>query len=192
MSEELTPKQEKFVCELIKGKSQRAAYKAAYDAENMADATIDSHACRLLKKDKVTARYNELKNKVEDKAEKQAVMSALEVLKEIEGIARSDISEYLAFRTEQTVVGYDKKTGKPIMGYAPIVDLKDSRTVNTKNIQEVSLGANGSFKFKMYSREVALYKLLDLHDVKAVEKAKLQLARERLELDKDNAEKKDW
>ncbi len=56
----LTSKQEKFVQELIKGKSQREAYQAAYDATNMKAATIDSKACLLFKQDKIRARYDEL------------------------------------------------------------------------------------------------------------------------------------
>lgn len=58
--ENLTPKQEKFVMALINGMSQRQAYKFAYDAENMKDATIDTRACRLFKSGKIQSRYNQL------------------------------------------------------------------------------------------------------------------------------------
>ena len=58
--ENLTPKQEKFVMALISGMSQRQAYKFAYDAENMKDATIDTRACRLFKSGKIQLRYNQL------------------------------------------------------------------------------------------------------------------------------------
>lgn len=57
----LTQKQEKFVQALISGKSQREAYKEAYNAVNMKDSTVDSNACRLLNNSKVAARYNELR-----------------------------------------------------------------------------------------------------------------------------------
>ena len=78
----LTAKQEKFVQNLILGMSQREAYKNSYDAENMADSTIDSKACNLLKQDKIRARFNELREEVQ----KTAVMSAFEkrmILREI-------------------------------------------------------------------------------------------------------------
>lgn len=192
MPEKLTQRREKYIRELIKGKSQREAYKAAFLCGKQSDKTIDEKACRLLKVPEVRARYDELRGKVESKAEEQAVMSAVEVLKEIESIAKGDISDYLAFRTAKTVIDHDKDTGEPIIDYAPIIDLKDSTTVDTKNIQEVSLGANGSFKFKMYSREAALYKLLDLYGTKAVDAAKLQLMKERLDMDKDINGKKYW
>ena len=108
IAERLTAKQEKFVRELIKGKSQREAYKSAYSAKNMSNATIDSNACRLLKDNKVAARYDELISKVRSKAEQQAIMTAVEILQEIESIAKDDISNYLEFRTEKTVVGHDE------------------------------------------------------------------------------------
>lgn len=64
----LTTKQEKFVQELIKGKSQREAYKAAYNCENMKDENIDSKASNLFAGGKVRARYNELIEQSANKA----------------------------------------------------------------------------------------------------------------------------
>ena len=70
----LTAKQEKFVQNLLQGMSQREAYKNSFNAEKMSDKTIDSKACNLLKQDKVRARFNELR----DKVEREAVLSAFE------------------------------------------------------------------------------------------------------------------
>jgi phage terminase small subunit len=56
----LTPKQEKFVQNLVKGMSQREAYKNSYNASNMKDETIDVKASILFKKDKIRVRYDEL------------------------------------------------------------------------------------------------------------------------------------
>ena len=57
----LTLKQERFVQELIKGKSQREAYRIAYPkSNNWKDDTVDQVACRLFKNVKVHARYDEL------------------------------------------------------------------------------------------------------------------------------------
>jgi len=58
----LTDKQERFVQELIKGKSQREAYKTAYNAEKMSDSAIDVNASKLLKNTKVALRLNELRD----------------------------------------------------------------------------------------------------------------------------------
>lgn len=62
----LTPKQEKFVRNLIQGMSQREAYKNSYDASNMTDKTIDEEACRLFKDSKISARYKELQDRLQD------------------------------------------------------------------------------------------------------------------------------
>lgn len=57
---DLTPKQEKFVQALIAGKSQREAYKEAYNAANMKDETIDKRASELFSKGEIKGRYEEL------------------------------------------------------------------------------------------------------------------------------------
>lgn len=68
---DLTPKQEKFIQELLKnGGNQRKAYKAAYNAENMKDSTIDKKACALMK-GKVGGRYRELSRASKEKAKEK-------------------------------------------------------------------------------------------------------------------------
>ena len=64
----LTTKQELFIQGLIKGYSQREAYKMAYEADNMKNETIDSKASILFKTEKIRARYEELKNELKEKA----------------------------------------------------------------------------------------------------------------------------
>ena len=68
MKEKLTPKQERFVQNIVSGMSQRQAYKDAYNAENMANDTIDNKACKLFNSDKIRARYEELIKMLENKA----------------------------------------------------------------------------------------------------------------------------
>ena len=78
----LTPKQEKFVRNLIKGMSQREAYKKSYDADNMTDKSIDEEACRLFNNPKISSRYEEL----QERAANAAIMSAQERLEYLTGI----------------------------------------------------------------------------------------------------------
>lgn len=78
----LTAKQEKFVRNLIQGMSQREAYKNSYDADNMADKTIDEKACILFNNDKIKARYTELQGRL-DKATIMTAQERLEYLTEI-------------------------------------------------------------------------------------------------------------
>ena len=64
----LTVKQEKFVQALISGKSQRIAYKEAYNATKMKDEVIDVRASELLKNSKVRDRYEALLEEHKEKA----------------------------------------------------------------------------------------------------------------------------
>ena len=64
----LTPKQEKFVQELIKGASQREAYKATYNTSKQKDSSVDIEACKLFNNTKVLQRYNELLEEHKNKA----------------------------------------------------------------------------------------------------------------------------
>lgn len=70
----LTLKQERFVQELVKGKSQREAYKNSYNAEKMKDNTIDRKASLLFRRDDIRTRYEELMKE----AQKSAVMDAVQ------------------------------------------------------------------------------------------------------------------
>lgn len=79
----LTIKQEKFAQGLFVGKSQREAYKEAYNCENMTDKSIDENACKLANDTKVVSRVKELQEKVT----KRAIWSVEEILKDIKAIA---------------------------------------------------------------------------------------------------------
>lgn len=74
MKDKLTAKQEKFIQNIIKGMSQREAYKDAYNAENMKDESIDCNACKLFNDAKIKQRYEELIEKLQD----EAIMTAKE------------------------------------------------------------------------------------------------------------------
>ena len=74
MITELTAKQEKFIQGIVRGLTQRQAYKEAYNTENMQDDTIDKEACLLFNNPKIAERYNELLKELQDKS----IMSAQE------------------------------------------------------------------------------------------------------------------
>ena len=56
----LTPKQNDFVIGLLKGMSQRQAYKMAYEADNMKNETIDKRASELFKRENIQLVYSQL------------------------------------------------------------------------------------------------------------------------------------
>ena len=69
----LNAKQEKFIQNIVKGMSQRQAYKDAYQV-SYRDDVIDRNASKLFNKDDVQMRYKELMQQLEDKS----IMSAKE------------------------------------------------------------------------------------------------------------------
>ena len=69
----LTPKQEKFIQNIVSGMTQRQAYKVAYQ-NNTTDKQADEEACKLFNSPKINQRYQELMKELED----EAIMTAKE------------------------------------------------------------------------------------------------------------------
>ncbi len=84
----LNAKQELFVQNLVKGMSQREAYKLAYNATYNPNA-IDNKASKLFKTDKVQARYKELMSEVKD----EAIMTAIERRKWLTDVINGKVLE---------------------------------------------------------------------------------------------------
>lgn len=131
----LTAKQKRF-CEeyLIDLNGTQAAIRAGYSQN-----TSNEQAARLLANVSVQEYVTDLINKRSERTEITADM----VLKELWSIANEDIKNFLSFK-QDTVSGAIK------------VEVKDSDTLDTRNISEVSLGKDGQFKFKLYCRDAAL------------------------------------
>lgn len=79
MKTELTPKQERFCQEYARFSNASAAYRIAYNTENMQPETIRPKACNLLKQDNIRARVEEIKEEYAKKyaAEKDNVVRIL-------------------------------------------------------------------------------------------------------------------
>lgn len=91
----LTVKEEKYVQNLLKGMSQREAYKNSYNASNMKDKTIDERACVLFKKDKIKTRYQELIEKTAKKTiisvqERKELLTKIAIGEEYEAYSSND------------------------------------------------------------------------------------------------------
>ena len=82
----LRPKQEKYIQNLIKGMSQRQAYKDAYKVKYR-DDVIDRRASDLFNKSEVQVRYKELLKKADD----ESIMSAIERKKWLTQVIKGDI-----------------------------------------------------------------------------------------------------
>jgi phage terminase small subunit len=95
----LTDKQEKFVEELIAGKSQREAYHIAYPKSvNWLDSAVDTKACILFKNGKVQERYNAIHDRLIKEAEDECIVSAKDVLRELVNIIKTDSNEIVELR----------------------------------------------------------------------------------------------
>ena len=96
----LNVKQEKFVQNLIKGMSQRQAYKEAYNA-TYADKDIDNKASKLFNKDEVQTRYRELLEKLNNKSTEKAIMTAQERMEWLTGVINGAIKETYTWDGEE-------------------------------------------------------------------------------------------
>lgn len=139
----LTAKQEKFVQNLVKGMSQREAYKNSYNASNMKDETIDSNACRLFADSKILARYNELI----EKTAKKTIISVQERKELLTKIAKGE--EY------ETLSGNDGE----VYTTPPRVDTR-MKAIDTLNkmdgvyIQEIKSNNNTTINMSQEDREL--------------------------------------
>jgi len=113
----LSQKQEKFVEELIKGKSQREAYREAYGCEGWKPESIDNKASKLYQKDEVKARYQEMiKGSLAKTGHDAETMRAF-IIEKLQQIASGEICdetiEYDAdnnvLRRKRTVKASDRK-----------------------------------------------------------------------------------
>ncbi len=85
----LTAKQEKFIQNIVKGMSQRDAYKDAYDTTSMSEGAIDVEASRLLQNPKVALRQKELI----DAIAKPTIMTAQERMEYCTKVLLGEITE---------------------------------------------------------------------------------------------------
>lgn len=90
----LTSRQEKFVQELVKGKSQREAYKIAYPASlKWKENTVDSRASVLMRNEKVSKRYDELRKKIENRTVYDAAEVRQVILDTLMAIVTADVAD---------------------------------------------------------------------------------------------------
>lgn len=82
----LRPNQEKFIQNIIKGMSQRQAYKNAYKVKYK-DEVIDVRASELFNSSKVQVRYQELLKRAQD----ESIMSAIERKQWLTKVIKGDV-----------------------------------------------------------------------------------------------------
>lgn len=146
----INEKQKRFADEyLIDLNATQAAIRAGYSAK-----TAEAAASRLLRNVNVSAYLQKKRDKLQDKTG----ITQERVLEEFAKIGFASITDYLEYKTMMREVG-QSKGGDPIYDWAMSVIAKDSNEVDGSPIQEISIGRDGTFKFKMYSKLDALEKL---------------------------------
>jgi len=90
----LTPKREAFCQAMVKLKNQSAAYRKAFNAENMTAKSVHEAACGLMKDAKVKSRLEELNSRVLARAE----IDAAEIVRHLADIVQADPNDLMQFR----------------------------------------------------------------------------------------------
>lgn len=116
---QLTDRQEKFVEELIKGKSQRQAYKAVYICKGWKDRSIDNNASKLFNKPVVMARYQELKKKADEKTGLTAAQVRAMIIEQLYKISTGQICKedytYIAAKGQEDLMTHKKTIDPAVM-----------------------------------------------------------------------------
>lgn len=95
----LNKQQEEFVQYLVRGMTQREAYKKAYNAKYK-DTSIDNRASQLFNKPMVKERYNQLMKEVQKKLKKKTVMTVRKRMEFLSEIVYGDQKEMINFKTK--------------------------------------------------------------------------------------------
>jgi len=150
----LTEKQEKFVLELLKGKTQREAYKAAYDAKNMKDSTIDSKSSLLFKQDKIRARYEELRQEVMQ----PDIDEAAEIRRMIIEHEKAVLSTHFG-----NLVTLD--IAEDGIGMVAIPKPEGIHNFDMRAVQELKYDTRGNLVLKLYDKQAAINTLRELYGI---------------------------
>lgn len=143
----LTNKQKKFIDEyLIDLNASAAARRAGYSAK-----TANRIASENLAKPHIQAAIQ----KAMQEREKRTKITQDNVLEELAKIGFADIKDFLSYRTEKTLIDISDE-GEKVYGYQQIVNAKPSEEVDGAVVNEISIGKDGTFKFKMNDKMKAL------------------------------------
>lgn len=134
----LTIKREKYVLNLINGMSQREAYKGAFDAKNMKDATIDKRASELFQKGEVKGRYDELLKEIKNKS----IMTAEERQIWLSKVIKGEIKDTYHYFSDGEYIEEEKESDIN----AKIKALDTLNKMTGEYIQKVEVGTDKPFE----------------------------------------------
>lgn len=187
-NEELTEKQRLFCLYYVRWFNATKAYQKAYGCDY---TTAMVNGCKLLSNPKIQTHIQSIK----DAKIKQSMYTIEDYFQKMMDIAYSDVTDYLEFGQEETLVmsmygpikiensNGDKELLKEKKNF---VRLRESCEVDGTLIQEVKQGKEG-VSVKLISKEFAL-KWLDKHYSDATDMQKAQLDKLRVQTKKLEAE----
>lgn len=156
----LTQKQENFVQELLKGKSQRQAYKNAFNAKNMSDKTIDHKASVLFCRDDIRARYKELNKELSDRMIDSAEDIRQMIVQKEKAILNANLGDVYELSSDGN-------------GYPTAVANVDRLSeFDMSAVQEISYDSKGRLKIKLFDKQAAIKNLMDLYGIASAEEKK--------------------
>ena len=150
----LTEKQEKFVIELLKGKSQREAYKASYNAANMKDKTIDDKASLLWRKDEIKKRYEELRNELMKGDLDDAASIRRMIIEQEKAIVKTHLGDLVTLEIAEDGVGMVSMP-RP----------ENIRNFDMRAVQELRYDSRGNLILKLYDKQAAINTLRELYGI---------------------------
>ena len=118
--QKLTIKQETFCYEYVKDGNATRAYRVAYNAENMLEATINTRACKLVKEYKISTRLDGLRKEIQSNA-----IADIQEIKEFFTETLRSVSEDVKDRTKAAEL-----LGKTMGAFIDRTEVKTQLEVN--------------------------------------------------------------
>ncbi len=90
-------------------------------------------------------------------------MTNEEILREIAAVAKSNVSDYMEYKTVEVVTGY-KKNGEPLIERKTILTLKDSNTIPYETmgaLKSIKQNKDGRIELILFDKTTALMKLAE-------------------------------
>jgi len=153
----LTIKQERYVQELIKGKSQREAYRIAYPGSvKWKPESVDAKASALFKNDKVRIRYEELTREIEK-----------DVIADVEEVKRLLIETQLAIIKAEPTDLFDIAASDDGMSLVSVA--KAEIKVDKRAIKGYKYDSQGRLIIEFYDKQKAIDSLKDIYGLNQAE-----------------------
>lgn len=185
---DLTEKQRLFCIYYIENFNATKAYQKAYEVDYK---TANANGSRMLVNASVKKEIAKLTNECLEEQEIESKLINKKILQKYIDIAFSDIGEYVSFGRERKyhwtkdkdgndIPVIDPETGKQKFSEYNIVNLNESKNVDTSLLSEISEGREG-VKIKLYDKMKALDFLTEHYSsLSSNEKTKLDLEYQRL------------